>query len=286
MNRIALTLILLASLLLPGCTNMFFIPMERMVRTPADIGLKYRDVTFQSSDGTPLHGWFLPAQGKARGSILFLHGNAENISTHIGSVYWLPAQGYNVFLFDYRGYGESGSVPEFHGVMRDAEAAIGEMLKLPETRDTPIVVYGQSIGAAISIYAVAHSEYRDHIRALIAESAFTSYRLIAREKLAAFWLTWPFQYPLSWTINDDYAPIKAVPLISPIPLLLVYSDEDRIVPEHHGQMLYEAAKQPKQLWRVPNGRHISVFTHPDTRQRLLEYLKKATEKQQGEDSPY
>lgn len=267
-----LLLIALVSLMQLGCSNMFFIPMERLIRTPADIGLEYRDVEFRSSDGTPLHGWFLPAEGKARGSILFMHGNAENISTHIGSVYWLPAEGYNVFLFDYRGYGRSGGVPELHGVIRDAEAAIGQMVEMVGTGDTPVIVYGQSIGAAIAIYAVAHSNYRRYIDALIAESAFSGYRHITREKLAAFWLTWPLQYPLSWSVSNRYDPIDAVAQIAPIPLLLVYSEEDVIVPAHHGQLLYEAAKEPKQLWRIPNGRHISIFARPQQRGRLLDYL--------------
>ena len=265
-------LLLISLFLLQGCSNMFFIPMETLVRTPADIKLEYRDIEFESSDGMALHGWLLPAEGDAKGSILFLHGNAENISTHIGSVFWLPSEGYNVFLFDYRGYGKSSGAAELHGIIRDAEAAIAQLTQLPETQGTPLIVYGQSIGAAIASHAVAHSNYRDHIDALIVESGFNSYRQIAREKLADFWLTWPLQYPLSWTISDRYKPIAAIPLITPIPLLLVYSEEDYIVPPHHGELLFEAANEPKQLWRVPNGRHISVFSRPEERQRLLDYL--------------
>ena len=270
MLRLTLSLIFIT--LLPGCSNMFFIPMKKLVRTPADIGLEYRDIEFESSDGMPLHGWLLPAEGDAKGSVLFLHGNAENISTHIGSVFWLPSEGYNVFLFDYRGYGKSRGAAELHGIIRDAEAAITQLTRLPETQNTPLIVYGQSVGAAISSYAVAHSKHRSHIDALIVESSFSSYRLIAREKLGDFWLTWPLQYPLSWTVSDRYKPIDAIPLITPIPLLFVYSEEDYIVPPHHGELLFEAANEPKQLWRVPNGRHISVFSRPEERQRLLDYL--------------
>lgn len=274
--RTGLLWIVLVSLSQQGCTGMFFIPMERLVRTPDEIGLVYRDIEFQSGDGTPLHGWFLPAEGPVRGSILFLHGNAENISTHIGSVYWLPAEGFNVFLFDYRGYGTSSGTPDLHGVMHDADAALGHLVEMQTTRGIPVVVFGQSIGAAIAIYTVAHSGYRDRIDALVAEGAFASYRRIAREKLAAFWLTWPFQYPLSWTISDQYAPIDAVPKVAPIPLLLVYSEGDPIVPASHGQLLFDAASEPKQLWRVPDGRHIGAFTRSEQRRRLLEYVESVT----------
>ena len=77
-----------------------------------------------------LHGWFLPAQIPSRGTILFLHGNAENVSTHIGSVAWLPAEGFNVFLIDYRGYGLSEGVPTLDGLHRDVEAAIAKVFTL------------------------------------------------------------------------------------------------------------------------------------------------------------
>ncbi|MBK9131571.1 MAG: alpha/beta hydrolase [Gammaproteobacteria bacterium] len=272
MTRLSLLFVVLLCLAQYGCTGVFFIPKERLVRTPTDIGLEYREVKFDSNDGIPLYGWFLPARGKALGSILFLHGNAENISTHIGSVYWLPAKGYNVFLFDYRGYGSSGGSPDVDGVILDAEAAISRLVAMPESDTGPVIVYGQSIGAAIAVYAVAHSTHRDRIDALIAESAFTGYRDIAREKLASFWLTWLFQYPLSWTVTDHYAPIDAVAKVAPIPLLLVYSEEDTVVSIRNGDQLYSAAREPKQFWRMPQGSHIGIFTQPDNAQRLLEYL--------------
>lgn len=257
-------------LLIAGCTNQFFIPMQQLVRTPADIGLTYNDIKFESNDGTSLHGWWLPANGKPKATILFLHGNAENISTHIGSVYWLPAAGYNVFLFDYRGYGKSEGKTNIDGIMGDAEAALNKTVDL--ANNSPIIVYGQSIGAAIAIYSVAHSPQHDRIKSLIIESSFSSYRDIAREKLAEYWLTWPVQYPLSWTISDRYKPLAAINKIAPIPLLLIYSDEDKIIPAYHGRQLYDAARQPKQFWQVKNGRHIAIFSRPEQQQRLLDYI--------------
>ncbi|MFL6647184.1 MAG: alpha/beta hydrolase, partial [Sulfurifustaceae bacterium] len=94
-----------------GCTGVFFQPYRTLVRTPDDIGLAYEDVRFKTADGVVLHGWFLPANATACATVLFLHGNAENISTHIGSVYWMPRYGFNVFLPDYRGYGASSGTP-------------------------------------------------------------------------------------------------------------------------------------------------------------------------------
>ena len=247
--------------------------MKQHLRTPADINLDYQDVNFTSSDGTSLHGWLLPGKGKITGTILFFHGNAENISTHIASVYWLPEHGYNVFLFDYRGYGKSSGDTDLDGIILDAEAAIHYITSLPNIQYYPIIVYGQSIGAAIASYAVAHSQYRNKVDAIILESTFSSYQLIAKEKLASFWLTWPLQIPLSLTISDRYKPITAAPLLSPIPVLFVYSKEDRVIPYQHGQMLFEATRDPKKLWLINKGKHIGIFLDAKQKPRLLEYLE-------------
>jgi len=267
-----MVLVLVCLGLLHGCTSVFFQPQRTMVITPARIGLEYRVVDLRTPDGVRLHGWYLPAQGEARGSVLFLHGNAENISTHIASVYWLPAQHYNVLLLDYRGYGESTGTPTLPGLVTDAETGIAWMAARPEVRARGMAVFGQSLGASLAVYAVAHSPYRDRIKALIIDSAFSSYRRIAREKLAAFWLTWPLQWPLALTVDDQYSPIYAIADISPIPLLVIHSVHDPIVPVSHAEALYAAAKQPKALWLMAQGGHIQALTHEAQRQRLTKYL--------------
>ena len=81
------------------------------------------NVFFKTSDGLALHGWFLKARD-ARGTVLVLHGNAENISTHASGVLWLVPEGFNVFIFDYRGYGRSEGRPTVAGVHKDADAAL------------------------------------------------------------------------------------------------------------------------------------------------------------------
>ncbi len=255
-----------------GCNGVFFIPYRAHVQTPKQLGLAYEDVYFQAGDGTSLHAWFLPAEGKALGTILFLHGNAENISTHVMSVHWLPARGFNVFLLDYRGYGASGGAASLSGVQDDMDAALRIVLARNDVDPNRVVVLGQSLGGAIAIYNVAHSPYRRHIRALVVESAFASYRQIAREKLSDFWLTWPLQYPLSWTVSDQYSPSKAVAGVSPIPLLIIHGDQDPIVPVDHGKRLFELAQEPKQLWIVSGGGHIQAFQHQSYRDRFVNYL--------------
>jgi hypothetical protein len=262
----------LLSLGLLGCSNVFFFPYHGHMQTPERLGLKYEDVYFNAGDGTRLHGWFLPAEGKALGTILFLHGNAENISTHIMSVRWLPERGFNVFLLDYRGYGASTGKPTLAGVQYDVESALKMLVARPGVDAGRIVVFGQSLGGAIAVHRVAHTAYRANIRALVVESAFSGYRRITREKLGDFWLTWPLQYPLSWTVSDEYNPAEAVADISPIPLLIIHGDRDPIVPLHHGQRLFKLAREPKQLWIVEGGGHIQAFQRQSYRDRFVAYL--------------
>jgi uncharacterized protein len=271
--RRLLSILALVSALLAGCNGVFFFPGRAQVLSPDQLGLKYEDVYFPARDGTRLHAWFLPAQGRALGTILFLHGNAENISTHIMSVRWLPARGFNVFLLDYRGYGASQGEPTVQGVQEDVNAAMETLLARPGVDPDRLVVFGQSLGGSIAIYNVAHSPYRRHVRALAVESAFASYRGIAREKLADFWLTWPLQYPLSWLVSDRYSPARAVARISPIPLLVIHGDHDPIVPLADGERLFALAREPKQLWIVPGGGHIQAFRHQSFRDRFVAWLK-------------
>jgi uncharacterized protein len=265
-------LALVLGLGLAACTSLAFHPTREYVLTPDQIGLAYRDVAFQAA-GVRLHGWFLPAQGPRIGSILFVHGNAENISTHIGAVAWLPAAGFDVLLFDYRGYGSSEGEPSLAGLQLDFEAALATLLDMPEADQDHLVVFGQSLGGALAITALGASPDRERVRALVVEGAFTSYRDLAREKLAGFWPTWLLQWPLSLTIDDQYRPIDAIGELAPMPILVIQGEADVVVPAHHGEALFAAAGAPKALWLLPETGHIQALARPSNRARLLDYLR-------------
>ncbi len=257
---------------LGACSNLFFVPMQTLLRSPDELGLDFENVFIESSDGVRLYAWFLPTEETPRGTILFLHGNAENISTHIGSVYWLPSRGYNVLLLDYRGYGLSGGEPSLQGATDDVQAALHWLLDHPHLDHNKIIVLGQSLGGDLGVVAIDRAGLAPRIRALILDSAFSDYRLIAREKLADFWLTWPLQYPLSWLISDHHAPEEAIARISPTPVLIIHGQADVIVPPHHAERLYRAAQKPKALWIVPDTGHIDALTRPEIRDQLVDYL--------------
>jgi fermentation-respiration switch protein FrsA (DUF1100 family) len=270
--RLGFILLCLSPGLLAACSNAFFYPQRPLQLTPARVGLDYRDIYLDSSDGTRLHAWYLPAQGESKGAILFLHGNAGNISTHLSSVYWLPAAHYDVFLLDYRGYGASAGSVSIDGSLQDVEAGIGWLSARAAVRERGMVVFGQSLGGALAVYAVANSRHRSAIKALIIDSAFSSYRGIAREKLAGFWLTWPLQWPLSLTVSDTYSPLAAIGKVSPIPVLILHAEHDSIIPLRHAERLYAAAKEPKSFWRINEGGHIAALTQETYRQRFKNYL--------------
>ena len=149
------------------------------------------------------------------------------------------------------------------GLVTDAETAIAWLAARPEVHAQGMAVFGQSLGGSLAVYAVAHSPERALIKTLIIDSAFSSYRRIAREKLAGFWLTWALQWPLSFTVDDQYSPIDAIAAVSPIPLLIIHSVHDPIVPISHAEALYAAAQQPKALWKIAQGGHIQALTHEE-----------------------
>lgn len=263
----------LASFAVAACTAIFFQPHRVQVLTPDKLGLAYEEVRFKTRDGLTLIGWFLPAQGPALGTVLQLHGNAENISTHFTSLAWMPARGFNVFIFDYRGYGASGGEPSLEGAQIDIEAAVQTLLARTDIDRDRIVMYGQSLGGALAAYYVAHSQHRDRLRALVLESTFSDYVDIVREKFADHWFSWPFQWLPQLTVDDRFSPLPTMASISPLPLLVLHGDQDRIVPMHHGKRLYEAALEPKQLWIVPGAGHIQTMRNPGERDRLVAYLR-------------
>ena len=265
---------ILIALLLGGCTQFFFQPHSVLVETPDNFGVAYEPLELRADDGTALYSWFLPASGEARGTVLYLHGNAENISTHFANVAWMPAAGFNVLALDYRGYGRSGGTPTLAGVQLDIDAAMGALLARPGVDAKRIFILGQSLGGALAIHYAAHSQRRGSVRAVIADSAFADYRQISREKLAGSPFTWAFQWLPSLTVNNDYSPQASVAALSPIPLLLIHGEDDALVPPHHSQRLYQRAAEPKHLWVVPDAGHIQSLKNASIRKRLAEFLER------------
>jgi fermentation-respiration switch protein FrsA (DUF1100 family) len=266
----ALTLAIFVS----GCTQAFFQPHRHIVSTPGLYGLEYHPVEFNAEDGTGLFAWFLPARGEPRGTVLYLHGNAQNISTHFANVAWMPAAGFNVLAMDYRGYGGSQGSPTLEGVQLDIDAAMRTLIARPDVDPSRIIIFGQSLGGALAIHYTAHSDYRANVRAIVVDSAFSDYRRIVKDKAASFFLTWPLQWLLPQTIDNDFSPAASVHAVSPIPLLFIHGERDSIVPVEHSKRLYARAAEPKEIWLVPDAGHIQAVKQKDIRKRLTEFLRR------------
>jgi fermentation-respiration switch protein FrsA (DUF1100 family) len=110
------------------------------------------------------------------------------------------------------------------------------------------------------------------LRAVVADSPFSTFRGIVRDKIAQFWLTWPFQYPLSLLFTAKYNPLDVVAEIAPLPLLIVHGRDDEIVPSYHSELLFAQARPPKQIWIVPHARHTQALRTEPFRSRFLDYL--------------
>jgi fermentation-respiration switch protein FrsA (DUF1100 family) len=275
---------LLCAVVLSGCTSLLFYPMKPWVRTPSALGIEYEDIELMSADGTKLSAWWLEAEGEVNGTVIFFHGNAENISTHLGSVYWLPERGYQVMLLDYRGYGRSQGKPGIPEIFDDIAAGLEWTLAEPRAAGKPVFMLGQSLGAAMSGYVIANRpDLRQGLTAVALDAAFASYSDIAKEVASRNWLTWSFQYPAAWAMPNDYDLIDYIGEISPTPVLIIHGTADEIIPFSNGEALFDAAGDPKNFLRY-DGPHIQTFRDLELRTLVLGFFNVAATRQGGDGS--
>lgn len=283
------TCYILISVLLPlsGCGRFFYYPDNFYYFPPDKNGYKAEDVFFPSRDGTVLHGWFIPSTAaNPKGTIVQFHGNAQNISAHYASLVWLTRRGYNLFTFDYRGYGRSEGNPDQEGTYKDALAALALAWGRHEksrgrSAGSQFIIYAQSLGGTIALRAFADFLQRDRTTLLVIDSSFPSYKDIAAQKLASFWLTWllsPLGYVL---VSDSYAPENYIPKLSfPGRLLVIHDKQDQVVGFKNGKEIYELARgipaERKEFWELDAGRHASIFAIDtlENRERFVAYLEK------------
>jgi fermentation-respiration switch protein FrsA (DUF1100 family) len=260
-------------LLLCGCSSMLFHPQRELLTNPVAVRFNPQDVFFPSGDGETLHGWFFQAS-QAKGTVLAFHGNADNISTHVNAVLWLVQEGFNLFIIDYRGFGRSTGTPSLDGVHRDGLASLEQLLVMPGVERGRVTLLGQSLGGSVATYVAAVSPQRAAVEALVLDSAFFSYRQIAREKLGGFFLTWPFQYPLSWLFNDEYSPGRWIGRVN-APVVIIQDRDDQIVPFQHAAQLRAAVRSPVEFISTQGNGHIGSFAEAEVRQQLVLLLSNA-----------
>lgn len=234
-------------------------PSRSLFATPAAVGLPFEQVWFEAEDGTPLHGWYVPA-ANAQLTVLFLHGNAGNISHRLDTLQILHELGVNTFIFDYRGFGISEGTPSEDGTYQDARAAWDWLLERGVVAEQ-IVVHGRSLGGGVAGGLLAQLS-GENIRpgGLILESTFTSMAELGEHHYR--WL------PMRWLTRILYPTRQRLARIDS-PLLVVHSPDDRIVPMAHGRALREAAQVPAQWLEIGGAHHNGYLLSRDHYQRGL-----------------
>lgn len=211
------------------------------VPPPAALGLeRVEQVTFPTSDGLTLHGWFFPGARAGSMTVLVCNGNAGNRAYRAPLASGLQAQGFGVLLFDYRGYGGNEGSPTETGLAADSRAARAYLLGRSDVRASRLVYFGESLGAAVAVeLAQAHPP-----AALVLRSPFTSMTDVGR-----------FHYPLlpvGWLLRDRFPSLERIAAVRS-PLLVIAGDGDVIVPIEQSRRLFEAAPSPQKTLVVLPG---------------------------------
>ena len=265
-----------ATLFLSGCSHLFYYPKEQQFYHPSQVQMEFEDVSFKDQAGNNLTGWWFPAKTKQpKGTFVFFHGNAENMTTHFLSMRWLPEQGYNYFIFDYPGYGKSTGVPSPQSTVESGHAALRWVHQNKDPN--PLIIYGNSLGGVISMRALLDLKKEIPVRAMIADDTFSSYQRVARIKLSKSFLTWILQ-PLVYVLLSDYYAPQKIADISPIPMLIIHGDKDTTVETENGEILFREAAEPKEFWLKKDGVHGDTFWRHDFiyRTKVLEWLERVS----------
>jgi pimeloyl-ACP methyl ester carboxylesterase len=213
--------------------SLLYFPSHAIFQAPDQAGLEYGDLALETDDGERLHGWWIASQTDSLGHLLLCHGNAGNVSDRVLHAALLTAAGFDVLLFDYRGYGRSSGRPSERGTYEDAHAALTCLLEQPGVDPRRVFYLGESLGGAIALELA----FARPPAGLVLLSAFTSVRELAR-------LHYPF-LPAA-LVPNAYPNVDRIHRLR-APLLVLHGDQDDIVPISQGKALFDAAPTPKHM---------------------------------------
>jgi fermentation-respiration switch protein FrsA (DUF1100 family) len=221
--------------------SLLYFPSRAIIETPGRAGLDYRDLWLETDDGERLHGWWIGARTERLGHLLLCHGNAGNVGDRVLHAALLTAAGFDVLLFDYRGYGRSSGRPSEAGTYRDARAALTCLLEQPGVDPGRVLYLGESLGGAVALDLALDRPPAG----LVLLSAFSGIRELGR-------VHYPF-VPAA-LVPDAYPTLRRIHELR-APLLVLHGDRDDIVPLSHGEALFEAAPEPKRMRVFPGLGH-------------------------------
>jgi pimeloyl-ACP methyl ester carboxylesterase len=211
--------------------SLLYFPSRVIVQTPEEAGLDSRELSLETDDGARLHGWWIGARSESLGHLLLCHGNAGNVGDRVLHAALLTAAGFDVLLFDYRGYGHSSGRPDEEGTYRDARAALACLLEQPGIDSARVFYLGESLGGAVAVNLALERPPAG----LVLLSTFTGVRELGH-----------LHYPLlpASLIPDAYPTVRRVPRLR-APLLVLHGDRDDIVPLAQARAVFAAAPEPK-----------------------------------------
>ena len=246
--------------------NLVFVPGGPPLSDPGALGLEFDDLRLETADGERIHAWRIRARatsagGAARGLVLYSHGNAGNIATRLHRAELFADWGFDVLLFDYRGFGRSTGSPTEQGTYLDAER-VWEYATVEAGYDARrIVLVGESLGCAVAVELATRRE----VAAVALESGFTSIVDMGRER-------YPF-LPVGLLARDRYASIDKVGELD-VPLLVLHSPDDEVIEIEHGRRLAAAAGAP--FHELEAGHNDGGFTRRATdREAMRQFLDAA-----------
>ncbi len=234
---------------------------------PSDYKADYEEVSFITEDEVLLKGWLIkPPHRHAAVKmpvILICHGVGANKSDFTDLAVSLARRGYYVLTFDFRAHGESKGRRTSLGYheQKDIAAARSFLQSRPEVDAKRIGIYGFSMGGASAILAAAKT---NGFAAIVTDSAFASLKDMARTAITGFYHLPSFPFlPLTvfgydlyfQTRVENISPVSVIKKISPIPVLIIAGEGDRLIPAENGRRLFAAANEPKELWIIQDAEH-------------------------------
>ena len=211
---------------------------------PGYVNLTYENNYYETTDGISIHGWFIPADSSEK-VILFCHGNAGNISHRLESIQVFNRLGLNVFIFDYRGYGNSKGTISEEGTYLDAAGAWDFLINQKGYESAQIIVFGRSLGTGIASWLAREKDPGG----LILESSYTALPDLGAKIYHYFSVRILSRY--------NYPPQENLNHIN-CPKLFIHSRDDVTIPFDNGLLLYESSPEPKRFLEI-RGDHNGGF---------------------------
>ena len=219
--------------------RLIYFPTRRLAAAPDALGLAASELTVVTEDKKRLHGWWI--RGAGQRVVLYLHGNAGNASDRLGRAKVLNQRfGLDVFLVDYRGYGNSSGSPSEEGLYRDGRAIYRAAIE-SGFRAERIVLFGESLGAAVAVDLAA----RWACAGVVLQTPFLSLPAMAR-------VHYPYVPAFLVRSRFDNA-AKIVEVAAPV--LVLVAEQDEVVPAEQGRRLFERARGSRQLVVIPGAHH-------------------------------